>query len=116
LFGVIRLAGLSRQNPAAAASAYLALRVVASGLGDAGFVAYGVWSLLVCGATLQATRLPRLVAYLGLLWGALAIVASFFSTVEPGAVLVGMVWYFGLGLALWREPRGHSATSGVEAG
>jgi hypothetical protein len=49
LFGVLRLAGLYRQNPAAAASAYLALHVAASGLGDAGFVAYGVWSLLACG-------------------------------------------------------------------
>jgi hypothetical protein len=115
LFGVIRLTSLYRHNPAAAASAYLALRVVASGLGDAGFVAYGVWSLLACVGALQAATLPRLIAYLGLLWGALAILASFMSTLEPIGVLVGIVWYFGLSLVLWREPLGQSATSDPDA-
>jgi hypothetical protein len=106
LFGVLRLAGLSRHNPAAATSAYLALRVVASALGDAGFVAYGSWSLLACRAALEGARLPRLVAHGGLVWGALAILASFISDLELLAGLMGIVWFLGLGLALWREPSG----------
>jgi hypothetical protein len=115
LFGVIRLAGLYRRNPAAAASAFLPLRVVAAGLGDTGFVAYGVWSLLACGLARQAARLPRLIAYLGLTWGALVILTSFYSNVEPIGVLVGIVWYFGLGLALWRQPPGQSMPSSPDA-
>lgn len=90
---VVKLYG---ENPAQAATVWLTLNSVETGLGGGGgeTVVNALWFLLLSWAALRARELPRLLNYLGVIIG----VAGIISVVLASLAL--MVVY-GLGLIIW---------------
>lgn len=85
---------LHGKDPAQAASAWLTLRTVETGLGGGNEIAGGLWVLLASWAALRAGGLPRALNYLGVVIG-----VSGLLTVVPALEVLGAV--FGLGLIGW---------------
>ncbi len=108
MFGTLQLGRIYAENQAGAAAAFLALRSVASGVGNMAFFAFAWWALLISWAALQQAALPKPVSYIGLLWGVLAFIAFISATLgqelAPLGLLLGVVWFGWLGIALLREP------------
>lgn len=92
--GLGAVVDLSDSDPAQAASVWLALRSVETGLGGGNEIAGGLWVLLASWAAVQAGALTRPLSYLGMLIG-----VSGLLTVVPVLELFGAV--FGLGLIVW---------------
>lgn len=82
------------QDPLQAATVWLALSAVESGLGGAIELPGGLWVLLVSWVALQSGGLPKALNYLGLVIGLAGIL-----TVAPGLYEAGTV--FGLGFIVW---------------
>ena len=83
------------KDPAQAASVWLALDSVETGLGGGEMFVSGLWVLLVSWVALRAGGLPRALNYFGVVIGAAGILS-----VVPGLeMLVGIV--IGLGLIVW---------------
>ena len=82
------------EDPAQAASVWLAIASVQDGLGGGIEVVGGLWVLLVSWAALRAGGLPRALNYLGMVLG-----VSGLLTVVPAVEVLGAV--FGLGLIVW---------------
>jgi uncharacterized protein DUF4386 len=97
------LASLYAQDPAAVTTADLA---VAGGVADAlitaAIFAAGWWALLASWAGLQG-GLPKILSYLGLLFGALGILSFAIPPFNPLAALFGIVWSAWLGIVLRRS-------------
>src|SRR5664279_4636092 len=89
---VIRLHG---ENPAQAATVWLTLDSVETGLGAGGgeTIVSALWFLLLSWAALRARALPRLLIYLGVVTG----VAGILSVLA----LTGLQAVYGLGLIIW---------------
>jgi hypothetical protein len=104
MIGIPELARLSVDGQAAAGPAYLALNVVTHGIQIAGIFGWGWWALLVGWAALRSAQLPRLLCYLGLLWGVLGILTFAVAPLSLVGVLVGLIWSVWLGVTLSREP------------
>jgi hypothetical protein len=92
--GLSTVVDLYGQDPAQAASLWMAIEVVQEGLGGGTEIVGGIWVLLVSLAALRARVLPRVLNYLGAVIGAAGIVS-----VVP--VLGGLVDLFGLGAVVW---------------
>jgi hypothetical protein len=109
---VVRLFG---QNPAQAATVWLTLDSVASGLGAGGgeTIVTGLWFLLLSWAALQARALPRLLNYLGVVVGLAGILYVF--TASDAVLSVNalglIVWFVWLGIVMLRSNPGKKATS-----
>ena len=82
-------------NKAQAASLWLAVNSVVTGLGGGNEIVGGLWVLLVSWAALRAGGLPRALAYLGLVLG----VAGILQTAVPALEVLGAI--FGLGFIVW---------------
>ena len=82
------------EDPAQAASVWLAIASVQDGLGGGNEVVGGLWVLLVSWAALRAGGLPRALNYLGMVIG-----VSGLLTIVPALEVLGAV--FGLGLIVW---------------
>ncbi len=82
------------EDPAQAASVWLALSAVEEGLGGGVELPGGLWVLLVSWAALRAGGLPRALNYLGVVIGVAGIL-----TVVPALDVLGAV--FGLGFIVW---------------
>jgi len=82
------------EDPAQAASVWLALSAVEDGLGGAIELPGGLWVLLVSWAALRAGGFPRALNYLGAVIGVAGIL-----TVVPALEVLGAV--FGLGFIVW---------------
>jgi len=91
---VVKLYG---ENPAQAATAWLTLDSVETGLGGGGgeTVVSALWILLLSCAALQARELPRVLNYLGLVVGAAGILGVLLTSLNLMAVV------YGLGLIIW---------------
>jgi Domain of unknown function (DUF4386) len=89
---VVKLHG---ENPAQAATVWLALDSVETGLGAGGgeTIVSALWFLLLSWAALRASAFPRLLIYLGVLTG----VAGILSVLA----LTGLQAVYGLGLIIW---------------
>jgi hypothetical protein len=83
------------QDPAQAASIWLALDSVETRLGGGETIAGSLWVLLVSWAALRAGGLPRALNC----FGVVISVAGILSTVVPALEVVGIV--FGLGFIVW---------------
>ncbi len=120
MVGIPELARLSAEGQAAAGPAYLALNIVTHGFQIAGIFAWGWWALLASWAALRSAELPRLLGYLGLLWGVIGILAFAVAPFSLIGVLIGLVWSVWLGVVLVRQPARREgaavATAGAAAG
>jgi hypothetical protein len=101
---VVRLFG---QNPAQAATVWLTLDSVATGLGAGGgeTIVTGLWFLLLSWAAWQAKALPRLLNYLGVVVGLAGILYVFTASDALLAVnaLGLIVWFVSLGIVMLRR-------------
>jgi hypothetical protein len=98
------LASIYAQNAAGVTIADLALADgVDTGLLTAAIFASGWWVLLASWAALPE-GLPKPLNYLGLLFGAVSILAFAIPPLSILGAFVGIVWALWLGIVLWREP------------
>ena len=90
---VVKLYG---ENPAQAATVWLTLDSVETGLGGGGgeTIVNALWFLLLGWAALRARELPRILNYLGVVIG----VAGILSVVLAS---LGLMVVYGLGLIIW---------------
>jgi hypothetical protein len=109
---VVRLFG---QDPAQAATIWLTLDTVETGLGAGGgeTIVTGLWLLLLSWAALQARALPRLLNYLGVVVGLAGVLYVFTASDVLLAVnaLGLIVWFVWLGIVMLRSNPGKKATN-----
>ena len=102
---VIRLHG---ENPAQAATVWLTLDSVETGLGAGGgeTIVSALWFLLLSWAALRARALPRLLIYLGVVTGVAGILSVLALTDLQAVYGVGLIiWFAWLGIVmLLRSP------------
>jgi hypothetical protein len=91
---VVKLYG---ENPAQAATVWLTLDSVATGLGGGGgeTMVNALWILLLSCVAMRARELPRVLNYLGLVIG----VTGILTVLLPSLLLIAVV--YGLGLIIW---------------
>ena len=108
--GLPELAGVYADNPASVTPAVFAVAdAVATGLLTAAVFASGWWVLLASWAALRG-GLPKILNYVGLLFGAVSILAFVIPPFLAVGGFVGLVWAFWTGIALLREPAGMAAS------
>ena len=88
------------EDPAQAASVWLALDAAQNGLGGGNEIVGGLWVLLVSWAALRKGGLPKALNYLGVVIGVAGLI-----TVVPGIEVIGALSglgvVFGLGFIVW---------------
>ena len=112
--GMETVVALHADDPARAATVWLAIETVASGMtGANGELLGGLWTLLVSLAARRARALPGAVVVLGSVAGAVGVL----STVPGLDVLVAvfgltqLVWFVGVGVAMMRAKGTIEATA-----
>ena len=110
---VVKLYG---ENPAQAASVWLTLDSVATGLGGGGgeTLVNALWLLLICFVALRVRELPRLLNYFGLVVGIAGILTVLWTSLTMMAVVYGLgliIWFAWLGITLLRTNSGKNATN-----
>ncbi len=90
---VVKLYG---ENPAQAATVWLTLNSVATGLGGGGgeTMVNALWFLLLSWVALRARELPRVLNYLGVVVGVAGILSVALAS-------LGLMAVYGLGLIIW---------------
>jgi Domain of unknown function (DUF4386) len=100
---VVKLYG---ENPAQAATVWLTLNSVETGLGGGGgeTVVSGLWFLLLSWAALRARALPRVLNYLGVVTGVAGILSVLALPDLTYAYAIGLiVWFVWLGIVMLRR-------------
>jgi hypothetical protein len=102
---VVKLYG---ENPAQAATVWLTLDSVETGLGAGGgeTIVNALWLLLLSWVALWARELPKVLNYLGVVVGVAGILTVLLSSLELMAVVYGLgliIWFFWLGIVLLRS-------------
>jgi hypothetical protein len=98
------LATVYAQNASGVTTADMALLDgIATALLTAGVLAAGWWVLLASWAALQG-GLHKFLAYVGLLFGLVAILAFVVSPLTIVGAFLGMVWAIWTAIVLWGEP------------
>jgi hypothetical protein len=108
---VVKLYG---ENPAQAATVYLTLDSVATGLGAGGgeTMVNALWILLLSCVALRARELPRVLNYLGLVVGVAGILTVLLTSLLLMAVVYGLgliIWFAWLGIVMLRSNQGKTA-------
>jgi hypothetical protein len=103
LIGIPPLARLYPSDATAAGAAYLAVNGINAALGYAAVFAYGGWLLLANWAALKLASFPKLLAYLGLLLGAVCVVFFAVPLVAPLTLILGLAWSAWVSAVLLRE-------------
>lgn len=90
---IVKLYG---ENPAQAATVWLMLNSVETGLGGGGgeTMVNAIWFLLLSWAALRAWELPRILNYLGVVIGVAGIISVVLAS-------LGLMVVYGLGLIIW---------------
>lgn len=104
--GMETVATLHASDPAQAATIWLAIEAVFTGLGGGVEVVGGIWVLLLSWAALRNGLLPRLLNYFGLLVSVAGLVTVVPALGEIGGMAFGLsqiVWFAWLGIALLRR-------------
>ena len=99
---VVKLYG---ENPAQAATVWLALDSVETGLGAGGgeTIVSALWFLLLSWAALRARALPRLLIYLGVVTGVAGILSVLALTALTAVYALGLIiWFVWLGIVMLR--------------
>jgi hypothetical protein len=94
------------QNPAQAATAWLAIESVHEGLSGTAEIPGGLWTLLVSLAALQAARFPRALSYLGVaigIAGLLTVIPVLFIPAVAAYALGHCAWWIWLAVLLLRK-------------
>jgi len=102
---LFQLARLYPQNRETAETVFVTLTLVSSngaGILTGGIFAYGWWAVLVSWVALRAGTFPKVLNYLGMLFGVAGIGAILIQPLGFLGVFVGMVWCLWLGVALLR--------------
>jgi len=103
--GMGAVVDLYGKDPAQAATVWLALESVASGVGCTIEIPGGLWTLLISWAALRAGMLPRVLNYFGVVVGVaglLTVVPALFDVVVMVWALGQIVWYVWLGIVMLR--------------
>lgn len=105
--GMNNVVALYANDPAQAASVWLAIGSVQEGLGGGNEIVGGLWILLISWAALRDKALPAALNYLGLLVG-VAGVFTIVSALEVLTAVFGLgqiVWFIWLGIIMLRTQR-----------
>jgi hypothetical protein len=99
---VVKLYG---ENPAQAATVWLTLDSVATGLGGGGgeTIVNALWLLLLSYVALRARELPRVLNYFGLVVGLAGILTVLLTSLDLMAVVYGLgliIWFIWMGIVL----------------
>ncbi len=102
---VVKLYG---ENPTQAATVWLTLDSVATGLGGGGgeTIVNALWLLLLSYLALRARELPRVLNYLGLVVGVAGILTVLLTSLDLMAVVYGLgliIWFAWLGIVMLRR-------------
>lgn len=101
--GAGELGTIASRDQAAAANVYLAVNTVTDGL-IAGAIFAAGWSFLLIGWAGLKGGLPKLLSYILMLGGVLAVLGFLVPPFGLFGPVVNIVWSVWLGLVLWREP------------
>ena len=88
--GTAVVVDLYSQDPAQAATVWLAIEAVADGIGGGNEIVGGLWTLLVSWAALRTDLLPRFLNYLGLVVGVAGILSAVPALGEIGGMIFGL--------------------------
>lgn len=105
--GMETVAGLQAANPEQAATVWLAIESVFSGLGGGVEVVGGIWVILLSVAGLRSGTFSRALHTLGFVVGAAGVVSVVPAIAEISAAIFGLtqiVWFAWLGIAMLRQP------------
>jgi Domain of unknown function (DUF4386) len=109
---VVKLYG---ENPAQAATVWLTLDSVETGLGAGGgeTIVTALWFLLLSWAALRARELPRVLNYLGVVLGVAGILSVVLASLSLSAVygLGLIIWFVWLGIVMLRSNPGKTVTN-----
>jgi hypothetical protein len=113
--GLPELADAYGQNPAGFTLAnFVVADAVATGLLNAAIFASGWWVLLASWAAMQG-GLPKILNYVGLLFGVISILTFLVPPLTAVGGFVGVVWAFWTGIALWSESPDVATTKAATA-
>ncbi len=104
--GVETAVGLQASDPAQAATVWLAIEAVFTGLGGGVEVVGGIWVLLLSVAALRTSGLPHALNYFGFLVGAAGLITIVPALGEIGGIVFGLtqiVWFAWLGIVMLRS-------------
>jgi hypothetical protein len=93
------------RDPAQAATVWLTLHFVVTGLGGGNEIVGGIWVLLVSWAALRAGELPRALNYFGVAISAAGILTAVLTTLDALGAIFGLgliVWFIWLGIVILR--------------
>ncbi len=110
--GLGKVVEIYGNDPAQAASFWMVIVAVHSGIGCAIEVPGGLWSLLISWAALRAGVFPRALNYLGLVIGVagiLTVVPALLDAAVAVFALSQIVWFVWLGIILLRNSSGAAA-------
>jgi hypothetical protein len=103
---------LHSQDPAQAATVWLAVDAVISGIGGGNEIIGGLWTLLVSWAALRGGVFPRALNYLGLVVGVAGVISAVPALGEISGMVFGLgqiIWFAWLGVAMLRGSRNAAA-------
>lgn len=109
LSAVVKLYG---ENPAQAATVWLALDSVETGLGAGGgeTMVNALWLLLLSWVALRATQLPKVLNYLGVVIGVAGILTVVLQPALAAVYGLGLIiWFVWLGIVMLRSDPGKTA-------
>ncbi len=106
--GMETVVALEAVNPEQAATVWLAIESVFTGLGGGVEVGGGIWVILLSVAGLRSGNFARALHYLGYVVGAAGVVSVVPAIAEISASIFGLtqiVWFAWLGIAMLRQPK-----------
>jgi len=105
IIGMDNVVDLYNQDPAQAATVWLAIDSVFDGLGGGVELVGGLWILLVSWAALRAGELPKALNYLGMVIGVVGIltVVPALEVLTDVFGLTQIVWFVWLGIVMLRS-------------